>query len=219
MLKLVIIDLDDTIVNYTFAHSIAFDTLLQAISTEVNMSYNEINNIHTTVKHKLYQDYDKQFIRHDKLLQLKLLCNQLKLTNVATILKLYNLYETTYLKNINLCENCTDFLDFCKNKGFKVAIMTNNLLHIQLKVCTQLNLHHYIDAVFTSNEFLYEKPDKECLHYILKHYNVSNDEVIIIGDSIINDIQWGIKNNIKTFLCDHKTVETSFKNCIKLLSI
>jgi HAD superfamily hydrolase (TIGR01549 family) len=218
MLKLVIIDLDDTIINYTYAHRIAFEKLIQAISNEIKMTFNDIKTIYTVIKEKLYKDYDKQFVRHDKLLQLKLVCNKLNLTNIATIFKLYELYETTYLKNINLYENCTKFLDICNNKGCKVAIMTNNLLHIQLKVCTKLDLHKYIDSVFTSNEFIYEKPDKGCLQYILDHYDVSNDEVIIIGDSIINDIQWGIENNIKTILCDHKSVETSFINCINVIT-
>jgi putative hydrolase of the HAD superfamily len=217
MLKLVIIDLDDTIINYMYAHSIAFDNLMHKISCEFNVDYNTLMNFHKNIKNKLYIDYDKQFIQHDKLLQLKLLCNELKINDVSKILELYELYETSYLSNLSLHENCIDFFKFCNSNNIRIAIMTNNTLHIQLKVCNKFNISKYIDFVLTSNEFLYEKPHTECLQYILNKYNVKNDEVLIIGDSELNDIQWGINNNIKTFLCDHKSSDTTFEASIKLI--
>jgi len=217
MLKLVIIDLDDTIINYMYAHSIAFENLMHKISSEFNVDYNTLMNIHKNIKNKLYTTYDKQFIRHDKLLQLKLLCNEVKINNVSKILELYELYETSYLNNLSLHNNCIEFFKFCNKYNIKITIMTNNTLHIQLKVCNKFDISKYIDSVLTSNEFLYEKPHNECLQYILNKYNVNNDEVIIIGDSELNDIQWGVNNNIKTFLCDHKSNDTTFEACIKLI--
>ena len=218
MLKLIIIDLDDTIINYTEAHNIAFNLLIQTICNLYNKSYDYVLETHKNIKNKLYKIYDKQCYRHDKLLQLKMLCNELLVKDMNNIYKLYKLYETTYLNKIKLHDNCIDFLELCKNKNIKICIMTNNLLSIQLKVCEKLNLNSYIDMLFTSNEFIYEKPDKECLDYILNYYNVYKENVIIIGDSIESDIKWGKENNIKTILCNNKTFETSFQNCINIMN-
>ena len=44
MLKLVIIDLDDTIINYMYAHSIAFENLMHKISSEFNVDYKLTDN-------------------------------------------------------------------------------------------------------------------------------------------------------------------------------
>lgn len=219
MLKLIIIDLDDTIINYTEANHIAFNLLIQTICNLYNKNYNYVLETHKNIKNKLYKIYENQCYRHDKLLQLKLLCNELSINDMNTIYKLYKLYETTYLNNIKLHDKCIDFLELCKNKNIKICIMTNNLLSIQLKVCDKFNLNKYIDMMFTSNEFIYEKPNKEPLDYILNYYNVTNDNVIIIGDSLESDIKWGTDNNIKTILCDNKTPNTSFDNCISCISL
>ena len=214
MLKLVIIDLDDTIINYTEAHNIAFDILIQQITKYSTCDYATIIQKHKDVKSKLYNQYDKQFIRHDKLLQLKLLCNELHIRDTKIISELYNVYETTYIDNITIHNKCMYFLHLCRNNNIKVSIMTNNLLPIQLKVCNKLNLNELVDAIFTSNEFFYEKPHHECLHYILNYYGCTNDETLIIGDSIENDIKWGQTNDVKSILCDNKSEETSFQTCI-----
>jgi HAD superfamily hydrolase (TIGR01549 family) len=215
MKKLIIIDLDDTIVNYKYAHSVAFDLVIATIVNETLLSKEDILESYKAIKEKLYKLYDNKYNRHDKLLQIKLLCNELKIKNVATI---YKLYEETYLDNIKLHDDCIEFLQLCKSKNIKVAIMSNNLLYIQVKVCAKLNLYQYINNLFTSHEFIYEKPDNEPLEYILDYYKVTKDEVIIIGDSLENDIEWGKKNNIKTILCDHKTNQSNFKTCIAFIS-
>ena len=223
MYKLLIIDLDDTIVNYTSAHKTAFDNAINYISEQCNYQVEDIISTHTRVKKELYEKYDKRYNRHDKFLQFKLLCNQLKITHMATIQKIYEIYENTYLNNIKLHENCIEFLQLCNSKNMVLCIMSNNLLDIQLKVCIKLELDKFINGnqgctLFTSHEFTYEKPHEEPLEYILNYYNVKKEEVLIVGDSISNDIDWGVKNNIATFLCDHTSPDTSFESCIRFIN-
>lgn len=217
MFKLIIIDLDDTIVNYTYANKIAFDLLINNISVLSKHTYDYLINKHKEIKQMLYQKYDKQFIRHDKLLQLKLLCNNLGIKNSKVIQDIYDSYETNYLNNLKLHDNCLEFLNLCMNNDIKVCIMTNNLLSIQLKVCNKFDLNIYVDALFTSNEFMFEKPHEDCLNYIIDYYGYDKNDIIIIGDSIENDILWGSNNKIKTFLCNNKTNETSFKSLIYII--
>jgi FMN phosphatase YigB (HAD superfamily) len=87
---------------------------------------------------------------------------------------------------------------------------------IQLKVCKKLKIN--VDALFTSNEFMYEKPDIDSLEYIMNFYDVSNNDILIIGDSIATDILWAKNKNVKALICDNKTQETSFENCIKYIT-
>jgi len=215
MLKLIIIDLDDTIINYSYAHSIAFAKLINAISIYSKLSEDLLIETYKSIKKNLHTTYDNKYTRHDKLLQIKLLCNTLKISNIKIITEFHNLYESEYVNNISLQSNCTEFLNFCKNNKIKVSIMTNNLLNIQMKVCNKLELYNYIDNLFTSNEFIYEKPHHESLKYILEYYNVNKDEVIIIGDSIECDIAFGKNNDIQTIYYDNKNSEIMFTKIIE----
>lgn len=160
---------------------------------------------HKEIKDKLYIDYDNNFIRHDKLLQLKLLCNDIGIKDFCLIQNLYELYEKTYLDNLSIHDECFRFLNSC---------LDNNL-----KVCNRFGLNKFIDALFTSNEFTFEKPHEDCLKYIINYYGYNKNEILIIGDSIENDIQWGKNNGIKTILCDYFSFYNLNKDFFKLYFI
>jgi len=217
MFKLIIIDLDDTIVNYSYANKIAFDLLMEELYKHTKNSSLSVK--HKEIKDKLYIDYDNKFIRHDKLLQLKLLCNDIGIKDFCLIQNLYELYEKTYLDNLSINDECFKFLNSCLDNNLKVCIMTNNLLSIQLKVCNKFGLNKFIDALFTSNEFMFEKPHEDCLNYIINYYGYNKNEILVIGDSIENDIQWGKNNGIKTILCDYFSFCNLNKDFFKLYFI
>lgn len=217
MFKLIIIDLDDTIVNYSYANKIAFNLLIEELYKHTKNSSLSVK--HKEIKDKLYFDYDNKFIRHDKLLQLKLLCNDIGIKDFCLIQNLYELYEKTYLDNLSINDECFKFLNSCLDNNLKVCIMTNNLLSIQLKVCNKFGLNKLIDALFTSNEFMFEKPHEDCLNYIINYYGYNKNEILIIGDSIENDIQWGKNNGIKTILCDYSSFYNLNKDFFKLYFI
>lgn len=175
--KLVICDMDETIVNYDEAHKCALDAI------GINL---------TTAKRELYNKFDKLYLRHDKLLQIK---HSLEITDPVHVYEVYQKYLDTYINTITYKPGAKQFLDTCK---LPVVIMSNNDTLLQLKVIQKLGIK--CTELFTSHEFLYDKPYGESLEVILKKYTVTKDDVLNIGDSI-SDFKWAY--GIKTMLPEY----------------
>ena len=198
--KVIILDFDDTLINYSEAHTISFNNLLNIMSTIHNINKNHIYDIYSFIKKNLYKLHDGKYNRHDKLLQIKLMCNELKIKDSY---KYYKIYKNKYKENIKLYDDCIPFFERCNKNNIKLCIMTNNLLEIQLELYEKFKLDQYIDMIFTSNEFCFEKPHIESLKYIMEYYKIYNkNDIVIIGDSD-TDIKYGTLNGVKSLLCNH----------------
>ena len=175
-MKLVIFDLDDTLVSYTESHTLALDkTFMYICETYSHINLNDLRTTFLNERKKAHDTFTS-FVRHDKLVQLKWTLQKFGITNP---LDFYTVYHNEYLKNIEWRKGAKElFEEFDVPK----VIMSNNNLQLQLEVCKKLNID--VDYIFTSNEFVHEKPHPESLQYILSLYNVEPHEAYVIGDSL-----------------------------------
>jgi HAD superfamily hydrolase (TIGR01509 family) len=195
----VLLDIDDTLIDYTKAHQIAFNALLDEVSQFTGHSKVYLNEIFKNIKKQLYERYSQRYNRHDKVLQIKLFCQELKIYSISITSQWINHYETVYLEHIECLDNTLLLLKHCKKEKISVILMTNNLLPIQLKVFQKFELEELVLTMLTSHEFTYEKPHPESLEYILQEFNIQPKEAIVIGDSP-SDIAWGESRGIRGIL-------------------
>lgn len=198
-IRWVLLDIDDTLIDYTTAHQIAFNSLLEQVEQFTNQSKDVIKEIYNKVKKELYESYPQRYNRHDKILQIKLFCQALHIHDIPTIIKWITHYENIYLENLECFKNTLLLLEYCKKEKINVILMTNNLLSIQLKVFEKFNLDTLVMTMLTSHEFIYEKPHPQSLKYILKEFKIQPHETIVIGDSM-SDISWGETCSIRSIL-------------------
>lgn len=79
-------------------------------------------------------------------------------------------------------------------KNFKIGILTNENCRTQLlKLTAMTGLENYIKYVVTSEEVGFEKPSAEMFKTMANRFSIGFDEVVVVGDSIENDIL-GAKN-------------------------
>jgi phosphoglycolate phosphatase len=201
--KWILLDIDDTLIDYTSAHQVAFEEMIRLVHQHTSIPITKLQEIYTTVKKNVYDRYPGQYNRHDKLLQIKLFCNELNIRSILLVSQIYNHYESIYLEKIQCFEDVLPFFEYCQKRGIQIILMTNNLLPIQLKIFEKFQFEKYVQTMYTSHEFLYEKPHSESLEYILNKFQIQPTEAIVIGDSQ-SDIKWGESFGIKSLLCDPK---------------
>jgi len=175
--KLVIYDMDDTLVTYSRSNAKAMKGVLADIPGEV----------FAEAKKEIYTEFPESFVKHDKLVQIKRALSKLGRPNTA--LKIYLKYEADYLADIDLLRR--------PNTKFKNVIMSNNNLRLQLSVAEKLGIQ--VEEIFTANEFVKEKSDPKSLAYIAAKYGVSPREVLVVGDSI-NDALWAHKGGARAVI-------------------
>lgn len=81
-----------------------------------------------------------------------------------------------------------EVLDYLKEKGYHLYLLTNGFIEIQHIKTTESGLAPYFEKVFTSDEMGYKKPHKLAFDYAVKYVNARKRECLMIGDEWPTDI-------------------------------
>lgn len=96
-------------------------------------------------------------------------------------------YDSRCLNRTYVYPGVLEMLDGLKANGMKLALLSN-----KLQAFTERIVHHYfgdrLDLVFGQREGVEKKPAPDGVFEIMKHFGVSADEVIFVGDSEV-DVQ------------------------------
>lgn len=195
MIDTVLLDLDDTILDFHKSEAFALKKTLEELGIEPLSSiierYSEIN--------------DAQW----KLLELGKITREQVLTGRFEILfkelgvnqsgdKAWQLYENNLSNSYFIIDGTIDVLGKLKNK-YRLFIVSNGTASVQDKRIAGADISKYFEDIFISQRIGYNKPKVEFFNGCFKKMNNPNIEgMIIIGDSLSSDILGGINAGIHT---------------------
>ena len=75
------------------------------------------------------------------------------------------------------------FLDWCKSKKIHLAVCTNKMESLTIKLLKEIKLYDYFDFIAGADTFDYRKPNPQHLTSILEILGVPIEQSIMVGDS------------------------------------
>lgn len=88
----------------------------------------------------------------------------------------------------------TETLTTLRNAGYRLALLTNyNCDRVFQRTVDYLQLRHYFDLCLSSASVEYRKPDPRFLQIALDHWDFLPYEVVVVGDSLLEDIRGGVE--------------------------
>ncbi|MFR4763065.1 MAG: HAD family hydrolase [Anaerococcus obesiensis] len=217
MIKAVLIDIDDTIFDFEKCSKNSFLKTLKNFNLkfkEEDFSYfNKVNDILWT-KQKLGEINIKEvFIKRDYLMG--------KYFNLDIEKGLFNdLFVNFLYYEIEMVDGIEDLLLYLSDK-YKIFTASNGIYKMQENRLKKSNLDKYFDKIFVSDKIGFEKPDKKFFQKIMDLTKFSNDDLIMIGDSIKSDIIGAKNSKIKSIYFnkeDKKITDKNFTYQVKNLS-
>lgn len=208
MIKAVLIDIDDTIFDFEKCSKNSFLKTLEKFNLkfkEEDFSYfNKVNDILWT-KQKLGEINIKEvFIKRDYLMD--------KYFNLDIEKGLFNdLFVKFLYDEIEMVDGIEDLLLYLSDK-YKIFTASNGIFKMQENRLKKSNLDKYFDKIFVSDKIGYEKPDKKFFQKIMDLTKFSNDDLIMIGDSIKSDIIGAKNSKIKSIYFNKEDKKISDKN-------
>ncbi|VYS74714.1 Putative HAD-hydrolase YfnB [Anaerococcus vaginalis] len=208
MIKAVLIDIDDTIFDFEKCSKNSFLKTLEKFNLkfkEEDFSYfNKVNDILWT-KQKLGEINIKEvFIKRDYLMG--------KYFNIDIEKGLFNdLFVKFLYDEIEMVDGIEDLLLYLSDK-YKIFTASNGIFKMQENRLKKSNLDKYFDKIFVSDKIGYEKPDKKFFQKIMDLTKFSNDDLIMIGDSIKSDIIGAKNSKIKSIYFNKEDKKISDKN-------
>ncbi|WP_368394953.1 HAD family hydrolase [Streptococcus gallolyticus] len=107
----------------------------------------------------------------------------------ATGVHFQEVYEEE-LENITMLDEMRMTLDFLKEKGVPMGIITNGPTEHQLKKVKKLGLYDYVDPkrVLVSQATGFQKPEKEIFNLAAEQFDMNPATTLYVGDSYDNDV-------------------------------
>jgi len=97
-----------------------------------------------------------------------------------------------------------DVLKSLKEKGLKLAIVTNSMQGNIDAIVEKYDLAQYFDKILVSCDTGFLKQDKKCFSKVLKDLKLKKADVIMVGDSMQTDIAGAEAAGIKAVLVDRR---------------
>lgn len=208
MIKAVLIDIDDTIFDFEKCSKNAFKKTLKKLDLfyeEKDFSYfNKVNDILWT-KQKLGElNINQVFIERSNMMS--------KYFGLDIEKEIFNnLFVEFLYDEIEIVDEIEDLLSYLSNK-YQIYAASNGVYDMQVNRLKKSNLDKYFDEIFVSDKIGFEKPDKRFFQKIMNITKFSNDDLIMIGDSIKSDIIGAKNSNIKSIYFNKENKKNSDEN-------
>ncbi|MBC8247026.1 MAG: HAD-IA family hydrolase [Deltaproteobacteria bacterium] len=137
---------------------------------------------------KVNRETDKPFISHtfgeieffEKTLQ------QLSINKVSANEAL-RIYREILMEKIHPDQNVLETFEFLKQKGIRIALLSNeSVLRVEAYL-DKTDLRHYFDTIIVSAGIGIEKPDLRFFQEALNRLTISSEEMVMFGDNAIAD--------------------------------
>jgi putative hydrolase of the HAD superfamily len=185
MTKTVIFDLDNTLYSFDDANKIAFETLLDYVDKNLDISLERFIAIHEELKTALPQDSS---VCHNRMIRFQKILEMENLPLYPHALEMYNVYWNALLDAAVPSDGALSTLEELKQRGIRIGIGTDMTARIQFVKLTRLGLMPFIDFMVSSEEACAEKPASKFFDACMEKAGCERKQCMFVGDSIKKDV-------------------------------
>lgn len=200
--KAILLDLDDTLYDYEYAHQQGMDAVFAYIASHTSRSYAELEQVFQLAKNSVKADLGATAASHNRMLYFQRMFEYLHVNAQVHTLEAYRLYWDTFLPAMRLKKGVHAFLN--KTKEIPICIVTDLTTHIQHRKLVYLGIQERINYMVTSEEAGVEKPHPHIFQLALNKLGMEAGEVIMIGDHYEKDVVAASTLGITSFWLNQK---------------
>jgi len=179
-LKLLIFDLDGTLINAYVAIEQSFNFVMRALGLKPRGSLTIRRAVGWGDRNLL-----KPFLPEKDL---------------DCALKLYrNHHKQSLIKNSRLYPKVKFLLKQIKSKKIKLAVASNRPTEFSLILLKHLDILKYFDYILCGDKLKKGKPHPEILNRIIAHFKIKKEQALYVGDMVI-DAQAGRRAKVRTVI-------------------
>lgn len=193
MRKYIILDLDDTLLDFTRGEIEGVTTLLteQGV-TDIAHGLQVYQAINTTVWQQIEQGAPRESLLNTRFAK-AFGALGIQVDGVA----LERRYHAMLDHNFYVLPGARDFLNTLQNRQFTLIAGTNGTKTIQLNRLEGSGIAGYFDRFFISQDLGVDKPDPAFFAAIFATYpDMTSDNTIMIGDHLASDIQGALNSHL-----------------------
>ena len=206
MVKNLLLDLDDTLLDFKRAEAIAIRDAFVELGIEPSDEnvalYSKINRS-CWAKLEL-GEYTREEVLHNRF---DMLFSHLGIKGDSH--EAQRIYEHNLSKGAFYIPGAKELLEALQGK-YRLYLATNGIVNVQTPRIEASGIGKYVIDIFVSEKIGYNKPDKRFFDAVFEKIDgFQLDETVIIGDGLASDIKGGINAGIKTIYFNPKRLENT----------
>ena len=191
MIKAVIFDLDNTLLDFMKMKSMAVDSAIQGM-IEAGLPIDPIE-----AREKIFKIYDEKGYEYQEVFD-ELIISELGSINYKILASGIVAYKKAKEASLILYPFVLQTINELSKMGLKLGVVSDApSREAWIRLCT-VNLHHIFDAVVTFHDTGYHKPSPEPFKKIVERLDVIPEECIMVGDWPERDVVGASKVGMKT---------------------
>ena len=195
MIKAVLIDIDDTLLDFIKSAKCAIKTIFPLCGLEYT---DNVGSMFQEINEELWRKIERREITKQEMYALRWKTILEALNIKYDGVEMEKLFRSTLSGIAEPVDDAYILLDYLYEK-YPLYAATNSSYEHQHKRLTQSNMLKYFQKLFVSEKMGALKPAKEFFDGCLKEMgDITPDEIVIIGDSLTADISGGKEYGLKT---------------------
>jgi HAD superfamily hydrolase (TIGR01549 family) len=190
--KLVLLDLDNTLLPFNFYWEQANIGIFNSSNLTKNLKYDSFIGLYRKYDKELWELHTQQLITLDELRQQRLIKTMKDFQITVSVDEAQNYFDEFFHNLIDsiVPDSRINNMLLSLQKNYEVGILTNGKITEQKQKIEKMKLNDVISSnqIFISDEIGYEKPNPKSFHYVLNELGMRNVDSIYVGDSWGNDI-------------------------------
>lgn len=196
--KAILFDLDDTIVAYGSLSRSVWQEICSSFSATLGVDETTLFNAVLNSSRFYWSDPVKHRFGRNNQIQARrdIVKDALGRCGVECDLHVNSIADTFSKKRqkaVHLFPGSVETLDFFRNRGVKLALITNGQAHVQREKISRFCLEKYFDCIFIEGELGFGKPDERIYSLALQKLEAKAEECWIVGDNLEWEVQVPLK--------------------------
>jgi putative hydrolase of the HAD superfamily len=203
MIKHIIFDLDDTLCDYRKAKENAkphINEVLKTFGIDIDGFWNRFNRVEPL----LFRQFADRTIARDEY-RIRRFADVLQDSH-PRFLEISSELNHIYMRETNqkteLFYDTIPLMKVLQAKDIEAVILTNGPSDGQRAKFKTLGLSRYIQRIYIGEEIGFSKPNREAFELVSQDLNAAASDVLMVGDSIENDIDGAEQAGIQAVLID-----------------
>lgn len=199
--KGVLLDLDNTLYVYEPCNLAGMVACAHLAKVKYGLEEAAFNLAWKNSREKVHELLPTQAAGHSRLLYAQLASEIIfDTTNAEFALEMETTYWSTFMQNMVWEQPMLSLLELLKTRNIPICLVTDLTAQIQLQKWIKLELHRFVQFMVSSEEAGIEKPYPTMFELAMAKLKLTNEEVIMIGDSQKKDIFGARQLDIKCYL-------------------
>ncbi|MCL2387731.1 MAG: YjjG family noncanonical pyrimidine nucleotidase [Defluviitaleaceae bacterium] len=197
-LKAIFFDADGTLVNHKECEKQALIYVFDSIGVNYKNDYQDIfRHIEQTIWDN--ESYNGIPVPRETVFtyRFKLLFEKLNI-NYNDCVKANDFFKVGLANSVALNNNAIEIIEYLHGKKYLLCVVTNGLIKLQRPRVINSKIGEFITNIIVSEEVDAPKPNALIFNTLLKRIELNANDVVMVGDSIKNDIQGARNAGIKS---------------------